>query len=275
MNELNIRTLCKEGDIDKIKSLIWQEGINSYRKKLIYMFSCYYGHLNIVKYLVEEYGINARCNNDHAVLKASEGGHLNIVKYLIEKCGAINYNDDALIRACEGGHLNIVEYLIEKRGIIDTDYDNLICSSSDYGHLEVIKYLINKYGIDTTNTRAIIYASRNGYLEIVKYLVEKCGVIISDEAMYEAINNEYFEVAKYLKEHGAILMDIFNIFNVKFEKYLDIYYHNNIKRQERASKKIYFWWVQIVYNLNQLYGHRMMRLKYEEYKMLTHTQFDF
>ena len=82
----------------------------------------HYGHLDIVKYLVEECHCDASEKDvagRAALHLASIRGHLNIVKYLVEEChcDASEKDDDgrtALSYACYHGHLNIVKYLVEE-----------------------------------------------------------------------------------------------------------------------------------------------------------------
>ena len=58
-------------------------------KHNILIHVCAFGHLEAVKYLIEDCGANARDENEDALRCASGGGHIGVVKYLIEKCGAI------------------------------------------------------------------------------------------------------------------------------------------------------------------------------------------
>ena len=65
------------------------------------------GHLEVVKYLVEKCGANARAENDEAVRESFAWGHLEVVKYLIEECGAVlpesNPNYERYLSVCEKG----------------------------------------------------------------------------------------------------------------------------------------------------------------------------
>ena len=120
--------------------------------------------------------------------------------------------------------------------ITDEDKNQVLIRASSEGHLEVVKYLVEKCGADVraNNDWAFRRASENGHLDIVKYLVEKC---------------------------GAVLL----IPNPKYERYLIICERGEEKRRERAIKKIYFWWVQVCYDVKRSCGNRMMKRNYEEY----------
>ena len=95
--------VCKKGNFKNIVSLV----DNGCDKNQIMCELCYYGHFEIVKYLVEKCGADVRSRNDLAVRWASRHGHLEIVKYLIEKCGAIlhlaNPKYDRYLIVCEKG----------------------------------------------------------------------------------------------------------------------------------------------------------------------------
>ena len=99
----------KEGNLEEIKKILTHDNKND-----ILCATCQYGHLEIVKYLIEKCGADARAENDFAVQEACANGHLEIVKYLIEKCDANVHNEDecAIMWACEGGHHEVVKYLI-------------------------------------------------------------------------------------------------------------------------------------------------------------------
>ena len=169
--------------------------------------------------------------------------------------------------ACQWGHLEVVKYLVEQCKIsFRSAYD--VPFASEYGHLEVVKYLVErcrdvsipKWAFDN----ALTFASANGHLNIVKYLVEKCGADVMctyNSPIYKACMRGHFEVVKYLNEHGAT-----NIYCARYERYLDIFTKGIINRKERMVKRIYFWWVQKCYNVNNLCGNRMMKKKYEEFK---------
>ena len=78
---------------------------------LILQYASIYGHLDIVKYLVE-HGSNIHANNDYALRWASYNGYLDVVKYLVEHGANIHAkNDEALRDADERNHFNVFNYL--------------------------------------------------------------------------------------------------------------------------------------------------------------------
>ena len=142
--------ICTKGDFKKILSIIKQ----GYNKNDIFKCMCQFGHLEVVKYLIETCGANARDNSDFAIRYACLYNHLEVVKYLVEKCGA-----DA--RVC---NIEIIEQ---------------ICI---FGYLEVVKYLVEKCEVNVIddNDCTVRMASWNGHFELVKYLIDKCGAVLSE-----------------------------------------------------------------------------------------------
>ena len=108
--------ICKKGNVDDVLSLINQ----GYDKNIILICICQFGHLGVVKYLVEKCGADVRADNDLAIRWVSENGHLEMVKYLVEKCGAnARANDDYAVRwASVNGHFEVIKYLVEKCGSV-------------------------------------------------------------------------------------------------------------------------------------------------------------
>ena len=153
--------------------------------------ACHFGHLDIVKYFVEERNCNLECRNgvgDHPLHDAVWGGNLNIVKYLIEERGANpmctgKYNENILHYACRSGNLDMLKYIEEK-------CPNLSCDNADLTdttplHVaaqsttpDVLKYLLNKKqykekGRDHHDANLLLAAAGRDRLEIVKYLIQE------------------------------------------------------------------------------------------------------
>ena len=93
------------------------------------------GQLELVKYLIKEQGANIILDENKALRTASCYGHLEIVKYLIENGADVHsFNDQALRYASGYGHLEIVKYLIENGADIG-QFADYTCS------FEIVKYL--------------------------------------------------------------------------------------------------------------------------------------
>lgn len=139
----------------------------------------YYGHLEVVKFLVEN-GANVNnivkgylgMNRDTALVSASANGHLEVVKYLVENGANINNGRNALEVAAEEGHLAVVQYLVSQGANAKINlYD-----ATKNGHFEVAKYLISQ-GADIR--RALHGAIARGDLGFVKYALSQ-GIDLTD-----------------------------------------------------------------------------------------------
>jgi ankyrin repeat protein len=113
------------------------------------------GHLEILRYLVEESGqvIDLTADDSYPLRWSAETGHLPVIRYLIEDSGQsvdATLNDNFALRwaACNG-HLSVVRYLIEDSGqpVDVTAKDNWALRwAAEHGHLPVVRYLIEESG---------------------------------------------------------------------------------------------------------------------------------
>jgi ankyrin repeat protein len=112
-------------------------------------------------------------------------------------------------------------------------------------------------GADVTdnNNYAVQVASMNGHLEVVKYLVSQGADVTADTyavrwAVQVASANGHLEVVKYLVSQGAPTTAI----SEKALEYLSFCKRMEEKNLNRAQKKIYFWWIQICYDMEHPSG---------------------
>ena len=112
------------------------------------------GHLDVVKYLVEESMVDPSCQDEDGVTPlhlATENGHLQVVKYLTQekKCDPEirnKDNDTPLHLAALYGQLAVVEIFIRQLNCDPMCRDQLdrtpLHHASQKGHLDVVKYLV-------------------------------------------------------------------------------------------------------------------------------------
>ena len=176
------------------------------------------GHLDIIKYLIEEKGVEPHFNRKEKVgvppvLTASCGGHLHVMKFLLEKHGcniSQGYREFILFLTCFVGHMDIVTYLIT-----EADYDPHFTHESSCletacwgGHLDVVKYLVDTHHCDPLKDNSLSLAALNGRLEIVSYIAafakNYSHSIITIESKNEALESVAFyghlEVTKFFIE---------------------------------------------------------------------------
>ena len=130
-----------------------------------------YGHLSIVKYLVEK-GVKFNTDDEWALREATYKGHLDIVRYLIENGADMHiWDEHILLWASIYGHLSIVKYLVENGANFHIDQEKALVLAADNGHLPVVKFLVeNGADIRAYNTQAIWVSINKGHSDITTYL---------------------------------------------------------------------------------------------------------
>ena len=102
-----------------------------------------YAQLSLIKFAVSQ-GARIYPGGSVAVSWAAENGHLDIVKYLVEDQKAdIHYNDEFALQWASGaGYLDVVKYLVEHGANIQEREDGALRQASKNGHLDVAEYLL-------------------------------------------------------------------------------------------------------------------------------------
>lgn len=185
---------CRDGEYEKVKHLIENEHVDphSCRDTLGYYgtplhWASYWGHLDIVRLLVEEQkcDLMSMNNGDRTPLhRAAIQGRLDIVQYLIKEGGC-----DPMCRggkgrtplhdACQEGRIGVVKYLVEEAKVDascrdDNDITPLHIASM-CGKLAVVKLLVEKYQCDPAfrakhGVSPADMAERNGHIHVTSYL---------------------------------------------------------------------------------------------------------
>ena len=118
-----------------------------------------------------------------SLCKASKNGHIDIVRYLIDQgANMISPNGDtALTSALKTGHLDIAKLLIGE-GVDVNKHGRLrftpLMLAAMNGNLDIAKILVENGAevdmeVDSNNSdTAIVFAAKKGYLDIVWYLMD-------------------------------------------------------------------------------------------------------
>ena len=150
------------GDNDKCRIIIKQyKGLkldywkyeNDHKDTPIHL-AAFHGHLQIVKYLIEEGYCQSECRNGYKntpLHRAARQGKLNIVQYLIENqyCDRMcicNWGRTPLHIACKHSQLEVVKYLTTLEYVNFNAKDRKYGSTpldlaAEYGSVEVVKYI--------------------------------------------------------------------------------------------------------------------------------------
>lgn len=170
------------------------------------------GHLEVVKYLVEEKGADVHALDDDALLQASMEGRLEVVRYLLGK-GRDGNNKNI-------GHVSEGKKKINNNnGNNNADLDNIanvhakediaLRQAALQGHYEVVKCLIEEGDANyyVRNGETLILAIQGGHFNVVKYLLEerKMNHAIHDgRALIAAVAHGQLEIVKYLIEEQKV-----------------------------------------------------------------------
>ena len=128
-------------------------------------WAAFAGNLNILSLLIAEQNYDPKQKGTYAgrtlLHCACIGGHLDMVKYLIENHQLDPLSPDdvdktSLHYACEKGYLHIVKYLVDEQSVdpayvIGTSMTPLQVACRN-GHLDVVKFLIDEKGCSYTQT---------------------------------------------------------------------------------------------------------------------------
>ena len=121
-------------------------------KSFSFSKACYYGYINIVKYLYKKYQLNIHENDEMAFRSSCINGQKNIAEWLYNLSKndkvKININKDIFRNVCINGHKDVAQWIynlskIDNSIIInikDTDM-NILRQSHDDAHKEVTEWL--------------------------------------------------------------------------------------------------------------------------------------
>ena len=157
------------------------------------MITCRFNHYNLLKYLLSLNLINLNVvleavdnNNMTALLISSQEGHLEIIKYLIEdknvSLNALNNRqENCLSIAVANNNLKVVRYLIqlnidlENKNILEQTPLNIACVN---GNLEIVNLLLknecNYNSYDIKKNSCLINAVISNNIDIIEVLSSYC-----------------------------------------------------------------------------------------------------
>jgi ankyrin repeat protein len=166
---------AKEGNLEVVKLLLGF-GSNDVDQALIY--SCDYGHFEIVK-LFLEHNVNIHANDDEVLRWSARNGNLEVVKLLLEHGANVHAQDDndqnnnALRWSAKHGHTEIVKLLLAYGADIHASEDEAIINSARNGNLEMVKLLLEHgANVHAQDNHALKWSAQNGHTEIVKLLLK-------------------------------------------------------------------------------------------------------
>jgi ankyrin repeat protein len=177
------------------------------------------GHLDIVKYCINvlKFNKNRTSNNGYTpLIHASYYGHVNIVEYLILIEVPLNEKDNwdytAFMHACQRGHLQIVKILFANIQV-EISQQSLILAAQE-GHIQIVEYLIEKVlnldinVKDCNELSSLSWACLKDDFPIIQLLIEN-GANVNNQDVDDVtplmlvIQNKNIEIVNFLLVHGA------------------------------------------------------------------------
>ena len=159
------------------------------RGEEVFNLAIKYGHLHVVKYLVEtlnqpiEKRFSNRFSGNTPIHQAVEYEYLHVLKYFLEeRNGDVNILSDVqqtpVFIAVENRNLTLTKYLIEERGAdvnrVDYRSDTLLDKAADRDDFDMLRYLIGERKIKAPRTwkeDQMHQVATFNRLPLMKYLV--------------------------------------------------------------------------------------------------------
>lgn len=191
--------LCQKGEFECIKYLEEEDFRQDNDQGL--KQACKYGHINIVRFLVEEKGADINSGEDWAIHLATKNGHMEVILYLLEKGASVERCRDTAFRFRKTDILKILNHM---------GYDlkmsvkfNSIENAIKEGNLEFIKVFID---FIYNGIKGILYLYRIFYIsllenqtEIIHYLIQNINMNV---VLDKAIDEGNLTVVSFLLEKG-------------------------------------------------------------------------
>ena len=146
-------THSKQGNLDDVKSINLDTRITSYLS--IYNFpspfveAAYYGHFDVLKYLLEKYGEHIDINCGAKLKIILDKHHKKIAYHIVPQHGLHHQlvnNVPLFLAACSNDNVEMLEYLMSKGADIMKEvpiWGNSLCVAAEYGCISAVKYLLD------------------------------------------------------------------------------------------------------------------------------------
>lgn len=161
----------KHNNLNKDCQILWETGKSfisakqSVEEELL--DECENGCLTYVEELVEA-GADPKFRGSYALQSAAKNGHLEVVKYLVEECGCdINKNLPAK-EALSLGHLHVAKYLVSKGASLGKTFSMTLLAYADdetLGFLYGGEYINDEEMEQALKAREVIRDHKLGYID--------------------------------------------------------------------------------------------------------------
>lgn len=215
INNISLQ-LCQVGNTKMVKYIL--SNTCNLDKDSMITLSAKYGHLELVKLLIDFYGVDIlHYFYDLPLRVAGENGHVDVFKYLINLCGTkyiSEFNEELLRHSASKGHYQIVQILLEIGVNIHARNNEALNNAVKNGNFDTVKILL-KYGANINDIyHTLWYAVENNHPNIIKLILEHSIIINKKYRKYEiSAMCDKCKINHYLKCN-----EILNEYLIKYAK---------------------------------------------------------
>ena len=204
---------CLDNDFyTAIQELQYMKKNNNANFDIPFIYACEHGHIDIVKYFVENGYSKFRGLN--IIDQIIDRNLTDMMKYLLSTKQFniyIDYNN--LIRILKKNNIDLIKYIIQQilSNVISSE-DRILQKFLErmylIGHLELVKFL-NQCGL-YLDTDIIELSANSGNFELVQYVCEEtCNlrVLTNDNYLMKAIAGKNLQIVKFFIEKGCSFKD--------------------------------------------------------------------
>lgn len=204
MNNMRMRRAAKEGDLDTVKQLITEEGMDD-EDGYYLLVAAEHDQPHVVEYLIKQ-GANVNINDGWLLCYAAGNGNLVLVKLLIEHgLDVDNYGETAMECAIDEGHLDVVKYLYSLG--MRSCPDHQLRAAAEKSHWSVVKFLLSQGLCDNIDESVLKHAVQDGRMDVITLLHSR-GIEPSEEKLYhlleDAIKRGRHSTVKLLWKDGVM-----------------------------------------------------------------------
>ena len=191
----NLKHVFINGYLDVIKLLF------NYNKSIFKDIRCYldmsaeYGHLEVVKFLIEKKMYN-KTNIDNALINCISNENAEIVRYLLQYTSTIhNYIDEVINKCIVFNCKNILKLFINSQSIKNLELDTFLLYSIKNKSFDITNYLLNlKVDYDKDTLQAVLSSYKVFYNETLHILLN----------VFLRLENKKVKYVKYLEYYKII-----------------------------------------------------------------------
>lgn len=180
------------------------EWVQKFEPEQLATIAATHGHLDLVKYFINDIGVDAHASNEQMLRSAAEKGHLTVVDYLIALGADVTaYGDSALGYAGEEGHLDVMKSLVAAGGDIQNHGGSSMVAAAGANRVDIIQFLYDHDVRDNLDD-ALCKAAARGHVDAIDRLL-KLGADpqCSDDPLYKALFQDHYDAADRLIIAGA------------------------------------------------------------------------